>query len=201
MVDTCTETPLATHADTLSGHSVAGLIELAEVPFTTQINVRVDPKSPAAERIGTALGVMLPQQPGEIARTGHLTVLWLGPDEWLVLGAPDTAETIRSTLATAIEPDDHATVVDVSAHRTTISVSGPKTRELLNKGCSMDLHPSAFASDRCAQTVLARAGVILTCWDASLPKYWLLVRSSFARYLAEWLVDAVAEYRVSGGGT
>ncbi len=84
-------------------------------------------------------------------------------------------------------------VVDVSAQRTVIELAGPAARELLAKGCSIDLHPRVFGPGQCAQTTLARAPVIL------LPRaenaYWVFVRASFAEYCAEFLLDAMTEYR------
>ena len=52
---------------------------------------------------------------------------------------------------------------------------------------------SSAAPGRCAQTTLAKAQIILEQQDAT-PLYWLYVRPSFARYLADWLLDAMAEY-------
>ncbi len=198
MVETHAESPLASYADVLARHSVPGQLDFAEVPFAAQVTVRVDPKSPAAERIGTALGVMLPNQPGEVATAGERSVLWMGPDEWLVVGPAGTAGDIQAAVNEAVA-DDHAAVVDVSANRTVLAVTGPKTRELLNKGCALDLHATGFEANRCAQTMLARAGVVLVCWDTVCPSFWVLVRSSFARYLADWLCDAAAEYLPPGG--
>ncbi|MFC7342960.1 sarcosine oxidase subunit gamma [Saccharopolyspora griseoalba] len=188
------ESPLAARAEVLAESSVPGALRLSEVAFTAQVALRVDPKSPAAERIGTAVGAMLPNQPGQVARTEHLQVLWLGPDEWLLVGPEGSAQQLQSTLNDALG-EEHGSVVDVSGHRTIVEVSGPKSRDLLAKGCALDLHRRAFASDQCAQTLLARAGVVLLCRDAELPSYWIFVRASFARYLADWLADAAAEYR------
>ncbi|GAB3693476.1 sarcosine oxidase subunit gamma [Saccharopolyspora tripterygii] len=190
------ESPLAAHADALTGSSAPGTLRLSEVAFRAQVALRVDPKSPAAERIGTALGTMLPNQPGQVARTERLLVAWLGPDEWLLVGPEGEAGTIRTTVTEALG-DEHGAVVDVSAHRTIIEVSGPKAPELLAKGCALDLHRRSFGADRCAQTLLARAGVLLVCREVEPPAYWVLVRASFARYLADWLSDAAAEYHWS----
>ncbi|WP_017975428.1 sarcosine oxidase subunit gamma [Actinopolyspora halophila] len=198
MAEMYAESPLATYGDVLSRHSVPGCLDIAEVPFRAQVDVRVDPKSPAAERIGTALGVMLPNQPGEVGRAGDVSVLWLGPDEWLVLGPEGAQDGIQDRVNSALS-GDHAAVVDVSANRTILGVTGPRAREVLSKGCALDLHPRGFATDRCAQTLLARAGVVLVCRDAERPSFWVIVRSSFARYLADWLVDAAAEYGGGGG--
>jgi sarcosine oxidase subunit gamma len=70
-------------------------------------------------------------------------------------------------------------------------VGGPRARDLLAHGCALDLHPRVFGPGRCAQTMLARAQVVL------LPRpddFLVLVRSSFAAYLSEWLLDAATEY-------
>lgn len=187
------ESPLAARTDVLAEHSKPGSVRIAEVVFKAQIGLRLDPKGSAAERIGTALGAMLPNQPGQVVRTDRVLILWLGPDKWLLVGPEGTAQELQNTLNSALE-DEHGAVVDVSANRTIIEVSGSKTRELLNKGCALDLHQRSFDADQCAQTLLARAGVILFCRDAELPSFWLFVRASFARYLADWLTDAAAEY-------
>lgn len=169
-----------------------GALRLAELPFLAQITLRLDPKSEAAEAAGLALGVPLPLVPNTVNRGGGLTVLWLGPDEWLVVG-PREATGLAGRLRTAIG-DGHAAVVDVSAQRTTLLVAGPRSRDLLAHGCSLDLHPRTFAYGRCAQSTVARAQAVLVARDELRPGFWVLVRSSFAGYLADWLLDAATEY-------
>lgn len=193
MVETLVESPLASHAKELAQASVPGKLELGELGVRSQVNLRVDPKSPAAERIGTALGAALPNQSSEVVRVGGRTVLWLGPDEWLILGTDGDQDEIQQSVLAAAN-GEHVGVTDVSGHRAIIEVTGTSAPELLNKGCALDLHPSRFHADCCAGTMLARAQVILVCRDTAPPSFWLLVRSSFARYLADWLLDAAAEY-------
>lgn len=197
MAEMYAESPLIGYAEMLSLRSMPGKVAIGEMPLLAQVTIRVDPKSPAAERIGTALGTMLPHH-GDVACTGELTVLWLGPDEWLIVGPEGSQNSIQDTVKSALG-EDHGAVVDVSANRTVLSVTGPKSRDLLNKGCALDLHPRSFEPGQCAQTKLARAGVIVVCRDGSSPSFWVIVRSSFARYLADWLVDALSEYEVTTG--
>lgn len=193
MAELSGESPLVSRTHVLGQNSAPHAVRLTEIAFKTQVGLRVDPKSSAAERISTAIGGMLPNQPDSAVQTGELLVLALGPDEWLLVGREGTAPLVQDTLTTALG-EDHGAVVDVSAQRTIIEVSGPKARELLNQGCALDLHPRAFGENRCAQTLLARAGVTVVCRDAELPSFWLLVRSSFARYTADWLADAATEF-------
>ena len=76
----------------------------------------------------------------------------------------------------------------------TLALSGARAREVLMKGCRLDLHPRAFAPGACMQTALAKANVILHR-TGDEPAYEITVRNSFSVYLATWLLDAMAEYR------
>ena len=187
--------PLAGVADRLAAVTRAsgGEVRLAELPFLAQVNVRVDAKGAAADAVGLVLGLSLPLEPNTVVRAGELTVLWLGPDEWLVVGAPDTQGDLEQRIRAAAG-DDHVSVTDVSAQRTTLLVSGARARDLLAHGCPLDLHPRAFGPGRCAQTMLARAQVVVVARDEPGSGFWVLVRSSFAGYLTDWLLDAAAEY-------
>lgn len=98
--------------------------------------------------------------------------LRLGPDWWLVVGEEDAYG--RGW-------------VEVSGQRTVLEVSGPQAREILLTGCPIDLHPTVFTGH--AATLLAKAPVILERTGDDV--YRIYVRSSFAAYLAEWLLDAV----------
>lgn len=174
----------------------AGVV-LSELTFRRQITVRGDANDPAfTQAVERAIGVAPPIEPNTVAGPADLAggprILWLGPDEWLVVGAASTNTDLAGTLASATE-GQHAAVVDVSDGRTVIAISGRDARDLLAKGCPLDLHPSAFAPGRCAQTLVAHAHVILHQIDG-VPRYEVYVHRSFADYLWRWLEDAAREY-------
>ncbi|WP_026178874.1 sarcosine oxidase subunit gamma [Streptomyces hokutonensis] len=187
--------PLAGAAGGLAAatRSSGGAVRLAELPFLAQVNVRLDAKGAAADAVGLALGLSLPLEPNTVVRAGELRALWLGPDEWLVVGPPDTQRDVEDRIRAA-SGDEHVAVTDVSAQRTTLLVSGARARDLLAHGCPLDLHPRAFGAGRCAQTTVARTQVVLVARDEPGAGFWVLVRSSFAGYLTDWLLDAAAEY-------
>ena len=187
--------PLSQFTDRLAAatRTSGGAIRLAELPFLTQVNVRLDAKGAAFEAVGLALDLQLPLQPNTVVRTGELTVLWLGPDEWLLIGRPGGEGELESRIREAAG-DEPVSVTDVSAQRTTLLVTGPRARDLLAHGCPLDLHPRSFGSGRCAQTTLGRTQVVLVARDEPRAGFWVLVRSSFAGYLADWLLDAATEY-------
>lgn len=175
----------------------AGAITLGERPFAAQLTLRLTSGSPAARAAGRVLGGPLPGVPNTTVCHDGRDVLWMGPDEWLIVGRHDDRESLRAALTAALS-GEHAAVVDVSAQRTIIDVGGAAAREVLARGCALDLHPPALGAGRCAQTLLARAQVILQPL-ADPDAMRVLVRASFARYLAEWLLDACLEERVTGG--
>jgi sarcosine oxidase subunit gamma len=187
--------PLSHVADRLAAatRTSGGAIRLAELPFLAQINLRLDAKGTAAEAVGLALDLQLPLQPNTVVRAGELTALWLGPDEWLVVGPPGSERKVESRIREAAG-DEPVSVTDVSAQRTTLLVTGPRAHDVLAHGCPLDLHPRVFGPGRCAQTTLGRTQVVLVARDEPRAGFWVLVRSSFAGYLADWLLDAATEY-------
>ncbi|MEU1320604.1 sarcosine oxidase subunit gamma [Streptomyces tibetensis] len=182
--------PLAHLADRMRAAAVTGArgVTLRELPFLHMVNVRVDPSSAAAGRIETALGAPLPRRCGDTTASGPRTVLWLGPDEWLVLSRSDEAAASREALG-----QEPGSVVDVSANRTTLELSGPSARQVLEKGCPLDLHPRSFGPGRAVSTTVGPVAVLLWQTDDA-PTYRLLPRSSFADYLGRWIVDAMSEF-------
>ena len=85
--------------------------------------------------------------------------------------------------------DGFATVVELGCGQTVIEIAGARAREVIAKGCPLDLHPRAFGPGNCAQSRLARTLVTLAQVDDA-PTFELIVRRSFADYLWQWLVDA-----------
>jgi sarcosine oxidase subunit gamma len=170
-------------------------VAIAEEPFITMVELRVDPSGPGATAVANLLGVELPTTPSTYAKSADTEVIWLGPDEWLVTGTSLTGSELEARLRDTVGPHGGA-AVDVSGQRTTLRLSGSHSRDVLAKGCALDLHPNAFGGGAAAQTRLGQAGVVLLAVDGGGTGYRILVRSSFARYLADWLLDAAEEYTV-----
>jgi len=185
-------THLGLAAKAAAGTAGADII-LAERPHRCMIDVRGGDAIAAA--LHGVLGLAPPAEANSFAAAGEFACLWLGPDEWLILGPGGGEHEIAARLRSAIGLA-HAAVVDVSEQRITIAVGGPRARDLLAKGCSLDLHPRSFAPGRCAQTGFAGANVILRQTDDG-PSYELLVLNSFAEHLWRWLEGACREYRLA----
>ena len=139
--------------------------------------------------------VPLPLEPNRVATMREVRTLWLGLGEWLITVPHGAVPELPARLARAID-GERAQLTDLSASRVAIAMVGDRVRPLLETGCGLDLHPRAFASGHCAQTLLAGVPVILDQTGAAA--YRLFVRRSLARWLTEWLIDAAQEFRAAG---
>jgi sarcosine oxidase subunit gamma len=165
-------------------------VRVSEWRFTTMVSLRVEPASPAARALEGVLGTQLPSSAGEVSGRAPHDVLWQGPDEWLVVSQL-SADVLVPALVEAAA-GRHAAVVDVSANRTIVELKGAAARAVLEKGCPLDLHPRVFGPGQAVTTTLARIPLVL--WQVGSDSYRLLPRSSFADYVARWLLDASHEF-------
>jgi sarcosine oxidase, subunit gamma len=157
-------------------------VALHEVSPVRQVGLRLRPPFPAY-----LAGIPLPLTANRVAVAAALRVLWLGPDEWLVVADGETPDLVpRLERAVA---GRRAALSDLSSSRVIIELAGEAARDLLAAGCGLDLHPRAFMPAQCAQTLLARVPVILDQIDEA-PHYRVLVRRSHARWLVDWMIDA-----------
>lgn len=161
-----------------------------EAPYLSMVSIRVDPDSDGARSIEGVLGTALPRTCGVVTSNGAHSVLWLGPDEWLVVSEVEAGSLVGDLRAA--KGDSHAAVVDVSANRVVLELSGANARNVLEKGCPVDLHPRAFGPERAETTTLARVPVLL--WQTGVDTYRVLPRASFAAYVGRWLEDAMQEF-------
>lgn len=174
-------------------HTRGRHVTVHELAFHSMTSIRVEPESAAYLRISEHIGAPLPVTCGQTAAGHGHTSFWLGPDEWLVVSnAPAPAHGTFDALLLGALGANPGAVVDVSANRTIVEIAGAKSREVLEKGCPADLHPTAFAPGNAVLTTLGHIPVLL--WQLDAHVYRLLPRASFADYLARWLLDAASEY-------
>ena len=178
---------LSAHDETET--SAAALV-MAELRFLAKVTLR---GQVTGESVKKALGVSLPGEPNTVMTGNNLSALWLGPDEWLVVGPPGAEGAITNRLE---EAHPGAAVVDVTEGRTTVRLRGPMVLDVLAMGCPLDLHPRSFGPGRCAQSTLGRSAVILHQVDKS-PVFDIHVERSQADYLWTWLETAARPYGVA----
>jgi len=148
------------------------VVSLSEQPFLGHLNLRGD----MVDEVEEVFGLTLPMSANKVVQQG-------------------TA--IQTRVASK-----HASVVDASSGQTVIKVSGPGARDVMARGCPLDLHPREFRRGDCAQTHFDHIGITLwldnTAPDStSAPWFNIVVRRSFADYLWRLLDEAAVSVRAA----
>ena len=168
-------------------------VHLTVLPVPRIIELRGAWSDAFASAVQQTLGVNIPATSPGTAKSDDLTALWMGPDRWwLVADGPvlPSVNELHQKLAAF-----NAAVVEVGDAFVAVKIAGPKSRDVLAKGCTIDLHPRAFKTGSIVQTNLAKAQIALYQLDEIT--YQIFARRSFAEYLWTWLEDAGIEYGVS----
>ena len=179
------------HRQTIS--SGDGQATLAECKFIGKLIMQG-----RMEEIGTqienAIGLTLPATPCTSGISGDLTALWLGPTEWMLLTSENEERTVETAVETALK-DQHYQITDVSDDYTVIRLSGEKSREMLMKLTTLDMHPDKFPEGSVKGSIFGRVPAVLYCpaaANAAAPEFDLIIRRSHADYL--WCLLALAGY-------
>lgn len=131
--------------------------------------------------LGLARGVTFSGLGRVVIASDHI-VLSVRPNRWLLLSPPASpgAEVGHWQSACA----RIAVAVDLSSALTAFELSGPSVREVLARGCRLDLDPQQFPQGSAAATIMAQVSVILVNLGSGM---LVLTPSSTARHFREWL--------------
>ena len=126
---------------------------------------------------------------------GSRSTLWLGPDEYLLLGSAaadleSQAATIDA-LETALTDLPHA-LVDISHRQFALEISGAHAATILNGACPLDLDVSEFPIGMCTRSVLAKADIVL--WRIRDDAFHVEVWRSFSGYVTGILRELAVEF-------
>jgi sarcosine oxidase subunit gamma len=122
--------------------------------------------------------------------------LWLGPDEYLLLGTlsgdPAESETAAAdALERSLSGVPHA-LVDISHRQFALEVSGPHAATILSGACPLDLDIGEFPAGMCTRTVLAKADIVL--WRTRGDAFHLEAWRSFSGYVTGLLREIAGEF-------
>ncbi|RKU04609.1 sarcosine oxidase subunit gamma [Burkholderia sp. Nafp2/4-1b] len=187
------ESPFIGAADVLKAHQARASKKflLRERPFLDLVNVRGELSDPAfVSAFERVVGCRPPSVPNTVARGAEYDVLWLGPDEWLVRSnGPVPAGVLEAQLAEAVQ-GSYAAAVDVGSGYTVVEISGERVRDVIARGCPLDLHPRVLKPGQCAQSHYFKSPItLIPTGDES---FEIVLRRSFADYFVRIMLDAAA---------
>jgi sarcosine oxidase, subunit gamma len=188
------ESPLLGVDGLLKKHqaSASKAFRLVERPFLELVNLRGDLRDAAfVAAVESVIGCKPPEKPNTTATGNGYDLMWLGPDEWLVRSAIAHSATQAAPMEARLRgafKGLYAAAVDIGSGYTVLEISGTRTRDVLARGCPLDLHPRLFGVGQCAQSHYFKSSV--TVLPTGENSFDLVIRRSFADYFVKMMLDA-----------
>ena len=144
-------------------------------------------------KVGKILEMILPNKACSTSSKEKITLLWLGPNEWLLVSNNEisketNAYELEQVLFDNISKTNQGAITNVTDHFTIFKLSGSNIFVVLSKGCPFDFSSDDFGDNKVTQTILNHVDV--TIHRRSENDVDLYVRRSFAGYLWDWLKDS-----------
>jgi sarcosine oxidase subunit gamma len=145
----------------------------------------------AALAVGMALHLDMPREAyGCATDDAGRAMLWLGPDEWMLIAPEDDAAALTQKLDAALNDLAHA-LTDISHRNAGLIVRGAQAADAINAGCPLDLDIKAFPVGACTRTLLAKAEIVL--WRIEADAFRIETTRSFAPYVVALLQQAARD--------
>jgi sarcosine oxidase, subunit gamma len=161
---------------------------LQTLPPATRFVFRGDAAACAAA--GSAFGVAFSESACRATTASARAVLWLGPDEHLLLASDSEGASIEAALSRTLDGHPYS-LVDVSHRQVGFLVQGTRAEWLLESQCPLPLNQRDFPVGMCTRTIFSKAEIVL--WRTAPEVFHLEVWRSFATYVVELLREVDRE--------
>lgn len=160
-----------------------------EIPLLGYISLRGNSTDPAfVEKVTAATGVRLPVDPCTFALANGVKVLWISPDEWIIVCARSRLGELISALKAGLQ-GIRCQVADNSGGYTQVLLQGRNAQDVLQHTSVYNF--AALQPGRVVGTTFGKASVYV---HRTGDGFCLLLRRSFADYIWRYLVRAAAPY-------
>ncbi|MEP1384793.1 MAG: sarcosine oxidase subunit gamma family protein [Paraglaciecola sp.] len=186
------ESPLQ-HADfaALSALTTEGGVVLREDALLGHLNLRGNAQDPEfVAGVAKALGLALPLAPCSSAQNDDTTIMWLSPDEWIILVEGGKEEATEASLRSNLT--GHFAVSDISGGQTILELSGDDCIKVLQKSTGYDVHLDNFPVGKVVGTTFAKSSAHIR--RTGEQSFQLVIRRSFSDYIWLWLQQSSKEY-------
>tara|TARA_B100000287_G_scaffold9170_1_gene8999 strand:- start:32 stop:592 length:561 start_codon:yes stop_codon:yes gene_type:complete len=168
-------------------------IEISEVEPIIKLNLRGKNRD-FITKVGKVLSIIPPTDPNTSSGNDNLSILWLGPDEWMVYANDKNALNDRGILEdklfNEISKVKLGSVTNVTDHLVMINIRGNKVFELLSTGCPFNFNDFMNSKGATTQTLLNHVDIIIH--NKNVNDLNLFVRRSFSNHLWSWINDSAS---------
>ena len=131
--------------------------------------------------------VKFPEKSLQVECNKQTRILWSGPRTWFVISE---METISKIIKEKCKPEDFA-ITDISNSRAVIQIAGFNIKEILKKGCPININD--LTKNSCAGTIFQGINVLIDMIDDKPEKFNLFVLRSFGESFYHDITDACLE--------
>jgi len=167
-------------------------VRLGEVRRAAMAQVHAAHGGAAHAALVAALGLQGEPAPRCAVAGPAARLLWNGPGQFLAVSDAHAGAALARELEQSLAGPG-AAAVDLGHARTVFGIDGPASRDLLAKGCPLDV--DTLAPGDAGPTVVSHFNVLLHC--VADDAFELFVTRSFAAAFADWLLEAGAEFGVA----
>lgn len=148
-------------------------------------------KAADVTKASKASGLKLPKRVGGSTTQSNITIMCLGPDEWMINAVPDHRARLEASLA-KLSKAVLSSITEISHRNMAVTLSGPEAEDVLAVGCPLDLSLTAFPMRRATRSVFENAQILImrTSEDSFHIEAW----RSFTPYLWDFFTAIAAEH-------
>lgn len=163
-----------------------GGVVIEDLCLLTKLTVR----AAAASAVAATLGVRF----GRAAWHGEILRVGAGPDEWHLLGPPQSSALLADTRRALVGVPGLVSVLDISHGRGLVRLRGPRVSDLLARLTAFDLDDRFVPDGAAFRTSVATLVTDVVRDDRDGPSYLLHCERSSARWMVESFLAAGADF-------
>ncbi len=163
------------------------LLQISEVKNLTIIQIVQYKRSKIQLGAIQIEGLGFPIENSKVERNKETRILWSAPRTWLIISKKENIINIIKEKCT----DENFAITDISHSRAVIQIKGLQAKEILKKGCPLNINE--FKTNNCAGTVFHGISIVVDLIDNNPDTFNLLTLRSFGESFYHHITDAALE--------
>jgi len=168
------------------------LLQISEVKNLTIIQIVQYKRSKIQLDTIQIEGLGFPIENSKVERNKEIRILWSAPRTWFIISKKENIINNIKEKCT----DENFAITDISHSRAVIQIKGLQAREILKKGCPLNINE--FKTNNCAGTVFHGISIVVDLIDNNPDTFNLLTLRSFGESFYHHITDAALEFGYVG---
>ena len=133
-----------------------------------------------------------PNDNSKVTTNNKTRILWNAPKTWLIISSKENIVDIIKGKCS----EENFAITDISHSRAVIQIKGAQAREVLKKGCPLNINE--FKVNNCAGSVFHGITIVVDCVKDNPDTFNLLTLRSFGESFYYHITDAALEFGYVG---